>query len=598
MKKIIQNFIPKQATESQGLKIALIISIVLFGLGVLTSYILFDAANKQYTNDYEDRVSRQSSALLTHISVKNMIYEQSLVSAAGFLSVSGVDTITQTKWTEFVDLLQLQRQSPEVLGVGFSEHVSASGRPAYEQKMKSQGLTDYTIFPGGKRDAYAPVKFTKLFFPTTQTVYGYDMFADETRRTAMSRARDTGKLAVSAPVVLRNDQNRPDGKKPFGVLIYYPVYKSGTQTDTIEKRQANLLGYVYAAYRMDDMMASVAGLDKNSAYAVSDVTDKDAQLLSASSPSPSASHAKTHAQTVDVGGRTWGTQIAVRESLYQKVIQPILRFISAVLISCILSVLVFTFLVKRFKKVQTGHEEELQKTKDELLALASHQLRTPATSVRQYIGMLNLGYFGDLNPEQKSIAKKAYASNERQLEVIDQVLYVAKADSGQLMLAPELLDLKVLAKEIIDEFQDVAQEKNIALEYIASPKKVECKADRRYVRMIIENLISNAIKYSHEGLAVKVRVSATNNYASIKVIDHGVGIAHEDRSKLFQKFTRIQNPLSQKEGGSGLGLFLANKLAEAHHGKIIVDSEPEKGSSFTLKLPIKDSRIKSVVQLT
>jgi two-component system sensor histidine kinase SenX3 len=105
--------------------------------------------------------------------------------------------------------------------------------------------------------------------------------------------------------------------------------------------------------------------------------------------------------------------------------------------------------------------------------------------------------------------------------------------------------------------------------------------------MVIDNLISNAIKYSYKRTSVTVSISRREDMLAVSVTDRGVGVAAEDRSQLFKKFNRIQNPLSRSEAGSGLGLFLAYQLARAHGGDIEVRTAPDKGSTFTLLMPTR-----------
>jgi signal transduction histidine kinase len=590
----------KRDAPNPSFKIAAVIATILFGLGVLTSYVLSNAARSQYIRSQTDRAAQQSTSLITHISVKTAVYEQSLLASAGLLAADGVQGVTEDKWNAYVDSLQLQHYAPEDQGVGFSQNVASDQAADFVQQMRDNGLPNFNIIPAGQRDAYSVITFNRTFNYKV-SLAGYDLLSNPDRRATMERARDTGRLAMTGPVVLRSDQRSSKPQTVQAVILFYPVYASGTPPTTLAERRANILGYVYTGYRIQDMLQAV-GLtgSKQSTYALWDITGKPIRLTASAMNSQNAPAigSYTYTQQLHIGGRTWKVQVAVAHSAYQRIVQPILLFAAGLGISLCISVLAFTLLFRRFQSVQTHHEQELQRTKDELLALASHQLRTPATSARQYIGILLQGYFGTLNAEQLGIAKKAYASNERQLEVIDQVLYVAKADSGQLMLNPESFDLREFTRGIIEDFADQVTDKQLKLRLAGSKQAVPCLADKRYARMIIENLISNAIKYSYPGSKVEVRVAPAANQATVAVTDHGVGIAKTDLPKLFQKFSRIQNPLSQKEGGSGLGLFLASKLAQAHGGIITVNSKSKQGSTFTLRLPLKTAGTKNVIQLT
>ena len=229
---------------------------------------------------------------------------------------------------------------------------------------------------------------------------------------------------------------------------------------------------------------------------------------------------------------------------------------------------------------------EVERTKDELLALASHQLRTPASGVKQYIGILTSGIVGSLTPAQQQIAEKAYAVNERQIEIVNQLLYVSKIEAGKVTLRPERSNITPVVRRIIDELSLNAERKNIVLSFhTKQPRYIY--GDDQYYPMIVDNLISNAIKYSYPDTTVTVRLAKHPDGLALTVTDHGVGISPEDREQLFKKFNRIENPLSRTEGGSGLGLFLAYQLARAHGGDITVHSALGKGSTITLIMPTK-----------
>jgi signal transduction histidine kinase len=241
-------------------------------------------------------------------------------------------------------------------------------------------------------------------------------------------------------------------------------------------------------------------------------------------------------------------------------------------------------LALRLGKVERLFMQDVENTKSDLLALASHQLRTPATGVKQYLGILREGIMGPLTPSQQEMIEKAYDTNERQLHVINDLLYVSKVEAGQLSIDPVITDVTKITKDAISSLEPRAKEKDIDVIFNAK-KAVHITADDRYVGMIIENLISNAIKYSYPSSKVRVTLKLSNAAMVLKVADRGVGIDQADIEKAFDKFNRIDNPLSRQEGGSGLGLFLASQLAKGHGGSISVEKKKGKGTTFVLTLP-------------
>ena len=168
--------------------------------------------------------------------------------------------------------------------------------------------------------------------------------------------------------------------------------------------------------------------------------------------------------------------------------------------------------------------------------------------------------------------------------MINDLLYVSKVEAGQLQIDPVPCDLAQITRDVLSHMASQAKQKEITIQFrSAKPRPVV--ADDRYVTMIVENLVSNAIKYSRRGSKVRITIDSRDDAIRLSVKDSGVGIEMKDQERIFKKFDRVQNPLSHDEGGTGLGLFLARQLARGHGGDIVVDSAIEKGSTFTLILP-------------
>lgn len=236
-------------------------------------------------------------------------------------------------------------------------------------------------------------------------------------------------------------------------------------------------------------------------------------------------------------------------------------------------------------KSQRAQLVALHKTKDEFISLASHQLRTPATGVKQYIGMLLEGYLGDVPSDQLQVLRTAYESNERQLNIIDDLLRVAQIDAGKVTLKKTKTDLVQLLREVINEQSDKFKFRNQRVSFTHDMKQLFAILDTGRVRMVFENLIDNAGKYTPPDKNIDITLTADNQKVMISVKDEGVGIAEEDLPRLFQKFSRINNQLSTKVGGTGLGLYWAMKIVTLHNGTITVSSHPNKGSEFKVTIP-------------
>ncbi len=233
-----------------------------------------------------------------------------------------------------------------------------------------------------------------------------------------------------------------------------------------------------------------------------------------------------------------------------------------------------------------SQEREVDRMKTEFISLASHQLRTPMTGVKGVLSLLLDEVLGALNTEQRDYLRRAYEANERLIALVNDLLNVSRLEQGRVQIQWEPIRLDEMLRRLVSDFQQRAahyrQLLAFEMEGDASP---EIQGDPVRLREVFANLVDNAIKYTREGGQVRVRVRPSVEDVFVDVMDTGVGIPPDKMASLFQKFSRIQNPLSAREFGSGLGLYFARSVVELHHGAIEVSSEPEHGSTFTVRLP-------------
>jgi len=230
-------------------------------------------------------------------------------------------------------------------------------------------------------------------------------------------------------------------------------------------------------------------------------------------------------------------------------------------------------------------EKEIEQTKNEFISIVSHELRTPLTAIKGYLSMMIKGDSGPLEPKQLHFLNRIYLSTERMVNLAEDLLVINRLETNRLVLNMIPLDLPKILNEVLDELALKGLSRQISLNQIVSKNIPKVLADSDRLRQVLFNLIDNAIKYSYNGSRVDITVSAENDFIQVQIKDSGVGISDFDREKLFKKFVRIQNELSIKAGGSGLGLYITKNLIEAQGGSIVVESEIGKGSTFIIKLP-------------
>jgi PAS domain S-box-containing protein len=232
---------------------------------------------------------------------------------------------------------------------------------------------------------------------------------------------------------------------------------------------------------------------------------------------------------------------------------------------------------------------ELDRLKDEFVALVSHELRTPLTSIRGYLELIREGKGGRVTKKQERFLEVMNRNSERLLRLVSDLLFVAQAESGNVALELEQLDLADVTKESVDATRPLAAKRAIALN-LASADELRISADRARLVQLLDNLLSNAVKFTPEGGRVDVTVSAQNGHAVLEVTDSGIGIPRGEQSRLFDRFFRASTATAQAVPGTGLGLAIAKAIVDAHGGSIDVESDEGSGSTFRVELPVRKRR--------
>lgn len=238
-------------------------------------------------------------------------------------------------------------------------------------------------------------------------------------------------------------------------------------------------------------------------------------------------------------------------------------------------------------RAQQHELEALNQAKDEFISLASHQLRTPATAVKQLLGLFIEGFEKDIAENHLDILRRAYDSNERQISIVNSLLKVAQVDSGKVILRMTKLNVAKLIASVIDDFEGSIKAKNQSINFTCKIQYPFISGDSRHIRMALENLISNASKYTYDHGTIHIKVTSQNDMLKISIADNGVGIAKQDIPLLFEKFRRIPNDLSDEVGGTGLGLYWAKRVISLHGGRIDVESAINEGTTFNIFLPME-----------
>ena len=233
---------------------------------------------------------------------------------------------------------------------------------------------------------------------------------------------------------------------------------------------------------------------------------------------------------------------------------------------------------------------ELDRMKDDFVASVSHELRTPLTSIRGYVELLREGDAGELTDEQHQFVAIVERNADRLLRLVGDLLFVAQVEAGEITLEPGSTDVEELVREAVDAAQPAAAMKGIEIA-LDLDGLGEVHGDRARLAQVLDNLISNALKFTPPGGHVAVRTSRSADRGVIEVTDSGMGISEEDQSRLFKRFFRTASATDQAIQGTGLGLAIVKAIVEAHDGVITVESVEGEGTVFRVELPLAQELI-------
>ena len=229
--------------------------------------------------------------------------------------------------------------------------------------------------------------------------------------------------------------------------------------------------------------------------------------------------------------------------------------------------------------------------KTEFVSLAAHQLRTPLSAIKWTLRMLLDGDLGKITEEQKDFIEKTYSSNERMINLINDLLDVTRIEEGRRLYKPVLTDFEPICQFVINSYKEEIEKRKLKLEFKKPEKKLpQVMLDVEKIRLVIQNLLDNAARYTPSGGQVTISLKPTKGEKEIEfsIKDTGVGIPKDQQARVFSKFFRGANVMRMATEGSGLGLFITKNIVEAHGGKIWFESEEGKGTTFYFTLPLKE----------
>ena len=511
--------------------------------------------------------------------------------------------VTSADFEAYINRLFLQERYRGIQGIGFIERVPANQKDAFVQMMTNQMQSNFIIHPDANRSEYNLVLYLEPKKTMSQSGIGFDMGSDPTRYADLMRARDTGLPSISQRTILKKTGTQTS--QP-GFFIFVPVYRGGGVPGTTEERRQELLGYIFSPFRANNLFNTFFDPSSTSSviFNIYDGHTADEKKLLHTSANTNDSKLKNYKPTfqftrhLTIDGETW-TIIYSNDPNFDQASQrnlPPFIFLGGMFISFMFFMLSRSQYIARTNaeifanQLQTS-QLELQKAiglRDNFISIASHELKTPVTSLKVYAEVLINQFTKKGEKQTTDYLVRMNRQIDKLTLLIHDLLDVSRLQAGHLTFRIENFDLNALVHEVVDNTQQLAHNHRIIIEGKAS-KRVWGDKDR--IGQVLNNLLTNAMKYSPKAKKIVVKLHGEKGEAGVTVKDFGIGISKEHQKKIFNRFYRVNDTNEQTYPGLGMGLYICNEIMKYHGGQITIESKRGKGSLFGFNLPYSKNRI-------
>jgi len=522
--------------------------------------------------------------------------------------------VSQVQWEQIAEQLRVYDLYPGISSVVWSRYLRAGQLDAFVAQVHAAGRPGYQVVPEGQREQYLPIEFISPSNQRTNSVVGLDLLTQVSQSAAILQAIDSGQAELSEPLpdlyVLF-----PDAVTGTGVIMYFPVYQTGRQPATVAERRAAYLGMTNAAFRGHELVQGVFGAQLQQFHiAARDVETNlpifDSQYTRAFKVPPGWQPRFRGHLDLSLYGRTWRLDITGTPEYQQGLISRSqdLVLVMGLSTAVLMALLTGAFIWQRDRQMYASQQvsvhlreqaEELMianRYKSEFLANMSHELRTPLNSILILSDQLRQNATGNLTAKQMRHADIVYRAGNDLLQLINDVLDLAKIEAGRVQINLEPTLLQDVLVDVEAAMRPLARTKRLRLLIVPMsadgrvPQRVQ--ADQVRLHQILRNLLSNAIKFTDEG-EVHLEVSAGGTLDDGRIMlnftvrDTGIGIDPEQHAQVFEAFQQLDGSTRRRFGGTGLGLPITKQLVEALDGTIELESAPGWGSTFIVHLPME-----------
>ena len=581
--------------------------LVVLGIGMLITHQLWKHEQQSVARDLQSNFDFYVQEDVTLLRQRMLAYEQVLRGARGLFAAS--EDVTRREFRDYVAALGLEDTYPGIQGVGFSLIVPAAKLQSHIESIRREGFPNYTIWPDRERETYTSIIYLEPFRDRNLRAFGYDMFSEQVRRTAMERARDTGKVALSGKVRLVQETGT---KEQAGVLTYLPVYENGKPHDSVESRRSAIIGWVYSPFRMDDLMAGLFGQRGNEIdieiYDEGEISEKtllhdsdNIRFAGVMAPPLLA------IRRIEIGGRTWTAAFRPLPPFEKRMKsgQPVHVAVTGIMLSLLLTLITMLLARGRSRAMEakealaakqkqleelnlslekrvaerTAELERLNRELESFCYSISHEIQAPIARLDGFSKAIGESVKEAESDEVVYLAERLGVASRRLRSVIDSLLVIYRL--GRTKLEMEPVDLSQLCGRILNELRSNVPARTFKATIAPD---VVVQGDRRMLYACIRHLLENAVKYSARNPNATVEFGKTvqTKETVFFVRDNGVGFDMAFAGTLFEPFSRLHNE-SEFEG-SGTGLPTVQRIIERHGGRIWAEASPGNGATFFFTL--------------
>jgi signal transduction histidine kinase len=542
----------------------------------------------------QTRFQRQIENLTTLLQRSLNRYTDVLVSISDYYAANELQVGRQ----EFGRFVQRSlRTYPGIRALEWAPLVQRSARSAYESEMRSAGYPNFRIqqltsenqlVTADDRPFYVPVTYIEPFI-SNEKALGYDLNSNPTRSSAIQIAQETGESTATGRIRLVQEN-----QDQFGFLVFLPVYQP-KPTSSPSLTSQSMAGFLLGVFRVADVVEeSLQSLSNEINFVLYDqnaepekqflgfydatrkrVLVKGEQVNSVEQGLVKCAPSDDCTRRLEVGQRQWRIVFFAAPTSASRVSYGA---IATLLIGLLLTGSLVLFL--HTLNQELARTKGLSELKLRLFSMASHELRTPLSTIllSSESMQVNRDYLTE-DQKQKNI-QRIYLTAKRMSQQITDILTLTRAEVGKLEFSPELFELEAFCEQLVEEMQSTSR-RTLIFDHNGQPHQVFM--DKKLLRSLLTNLLSNSIKYSLDDTPIHFQLSCDDNAVIFQISDQGIGIPLEDQSRIYETFYRAQNVGDIT--GTGLGLAVVKTCVDLHQGDIMIDSEPGKGAIVTVKIP-------------